>query len=263
MKLTAEQFEALDDETRAGFVEFTSFTDGGRWYVPSDVSEWHAHETTALKKALDKERDARSEAEKALKAGDSEALQTERAQLDAEREALQTERETIAAERTKFETDRQAFKKDQLLDAAMHKHSAIADQLRPHLHAHVITLEDGSVVAKGKDGEPLQTEAGDFVSVDELVGQWSESRDWANLFLSRQRSGGGSFSQGDGNRLGDTHPTSGSGDKAEMDRLQRIPADKRTGRDRMRLAQLRRRAPTAAQLEADRASHGSFTTRAN
>jgi hypothetical protein len=258
-KLTTEQFEALEESDREKFAEFKSYTDDGVFYVPSEVLEFHSHETTALKKALDTERDLRRDAEKALKTGDTEAMQTAQAQLEAAQADLTEQRTTLETERDQFARDKQQFATDQVLDSAMQAHGAVADQLRPHLRDAVITLEDGTVVAKGEDGQPLVTESGDHVAVDQLVAQWRDSDKWANLFKSSQRSGGGSSSAADGGGSGYTVGTPHPNNELKTLQDKKAAGGNLSPRERLRMAQLTGAAPTSDQLTALKS--GSVTGR--
>lgn len=208
LKVTADEWGSLDEGIKGLYEE----KDGG--YV---LSIDGLEDTNGLKSALEKERKARSEYEKAVRKYEGlgkspdEIAELVRLQEEAEKNKLEQKGEwdklkaqLIENHKKELASRDEAVQKmketleSYLVDAAATEAIAsargIPQLLLPHVKASVkVVEEDGKYLVRvvGKDGTPRMNSKGEFIGIKDLVSEMRDSDIFARAFEGTGASGGG------------------------------------------------------------------------
>lgn len=209
LKLTAEEWKGLSEGLRGLYEE-----KGGEYLLSIEGLE----DTSGLKSALEKERKARSEYEKAAKRYEGlgkspeEITELVKAQEEAEKAKLEQkgEWEKLKAQLLenhkkelgtrdeavqKMRTTLESFLVDAAATEAIATAKGIPQLLLPHVKSAVkVVEEDGKYLVRvvGKDGTPRMNAKGEFLGIKDLVSEMRESDIFARAFDGSGTSGGGS-----------------------------------------------------------------------
>lgn len=208
LKLTADEFKSLDEGIKGLYEE----KDGG--YV---LSIDGLEDTNGLKSALEKERKARSEYEKAVRKYEGlgkspdEISELVKAQEEAEKAKLEQKgeweklkaqllenhkKELTARDEAvqKMRTTLESFLVDAAATEAIATAKGIPQLLLPHVKSAVkVVEEDGKYLVRvvGKDGTPRMNAKGEFLGIKDLVSEMRESEVFSRAFEGTGTTGSG------------------------------------------------------------------------
>lgn len=232
LKLTVDSLEAVDEPLR-GFYE----QDGDKFKLKVDGVD----DASGLKSALEKERKAARDAERAAaqwkKLGKSpdeiEQLLAAQAKLEEEKaekagewnklraqmnEKHEAALKAKADEASKMRTTLERYLVDAAATSAIAAAKGVPELLLPHVQRHVkVVEEDGDYVARVVDakGDPRVNSKGEHMTISELVAEMRQSEVFGRAFEGSGNTGSG---KQPGNGAGGAGATKKSDLKTEKDR---------------------------------------------